>query len=85
MGGKHKKCQEDGCFLIASFGFNKIIGHKEEGMINLLCKLCNCGKARASVVDARIPFCFFAQLLYHPPTIILGWVLISVNCVKQKI
>jgi hypothetical protein len=46
MGGKHKKCQEDGCFLIASFGFNKIIGHKEEGMINLLCKLCNCGKAR---------------------------------------
>ena len=52
MGGKHKKCQEDDCGLIASFGFNKIIGtkycskHKENGMINLLCKLCLCGKAR---------------------------------------
>ena len=28
MGGKHKKCQEDDCGLIASFGFNKIIGTK---------------------------------------------------------
>jgi hypothetical protein len=52
MGGKHKKCLEVECNLIASFGFNKIIGtkfcskHKEEGMINLLCKLCSCGKSR---------------------------------------
>lgn len=52
MGGKHKKCQENNCILIASFGVNKILGtkycskHKEDGMINLLCKLCNCGKAR---------------------------------------
>ena len=52
MGGKHKKCQESNCGLIASFGLNKIIGtkycskHKEEGMINLLCKLCACGKER---------------------------------------
>ena len=53
MGGKHKKCiHPDGCKLIASFGYNKQIGtkycskHKEEGMINLLCKLCSCGKAR---------------------------------------
>ena len=52
MGGKHKKCQDPNCGLIASFGLNKIIGtkycskHKEEGMINLLCKLCACGKVR---------------------------------------
>ena len=52
MGGKHKKCQESNCGLIASFGFDKIIGtkycskHKEEGMINLLCKLYACGKSR---------------------------------------
>jgi len=52
MGGTHKKCQEDGCLLIASFGYNKILGtkfcskHKDPGMINLLCKLCHCGKAR---------------------------------------
>jgi hypothetical protein len=52
MGGKHKKCQETNCSITASFGHNKIAGtkycskHKEEGMINLLCKLCNCGKAR---------------------------------------
>ena len=52
MGGKHKKCQEPNCGLIASFGLNKIIGtkycskHKEEGMTNLLCKLCACGKVR---------------------------------------
>ena len=56
MGGKHKKCihndKGECCKLIASFGFNKQIGtkfcsnHKEPGMINLLCKLCSCGKAR---------------------------------------
>ena len=57
MGGKHKKCkytegEGNECKLIASFGFNKQIGteycskHKENGMINLLCKLCSCGKAR---------------------------------------
>ena len=57
MGGKHKKCiytENDGkgCKFIASFGFNKQMGtkycskHKEPEMINLLCKLCSCGKAR---------------------------------------
>ena len=52
MGGKHKKCQEVECGLIASFGFNKIEGtkfcskHKVYNMINLLCKLCSCGKSR---------------------------------------
>lgn len=49
MGGQHKKCH---CGLTASFGFSKEQGtkycskHKEEGMINLLCKLCFCGRAR---------------------------------------
>ena len=28
MGGKHKKCIGDGCVLIASFGYNKVIGTK---------------------------------------------------------
>ena len=53
MPKSHKKCTNiDGCGLIASFGFNKKEGtkfcskHKEAGMINLLCKLCSCGKAR---------------------------------------
>jgi hypothetical protein len=57
MGGKHKKCiytENDGkgCEFIASFGFNKQMGtkycskHKEHEMINLLCKLCSCGKSR---------------------------------------
>lgn len=52
MGGKHKKCLEIDCNLIASFGFNKLTGtkfcskHKADGMLNLLCKLCSCGKAR---------------------------------------
>jgi len=59
MGGKHKKCMytnnevvDEKCKFIASFGTNKILGtkfcskHKEPGMINLLCKLCNCGKSR---------------------------------------
>ena len=62
MGGKHKKCKdESGCGLIASFGFNKIIGtqfcskHKEEGMINLLCKLCACGKVRPTYNLPGIP------------------------------
>jgi hypothetical protein len=46
MVGQHKKCH------CASFGFSKEQGtkycskHKEEGMINLLCKLCFCGRAR---------------------------------------
>lgn len=54
MGGTHKKCFHEGCVLIASFGFNKKSGtkycskHKEDGMINLLCKLCQCGTARPS-------------------------------------
>jgi hypothetical protein len=53
MGGKHKKCKfPEGCNLIASFGFKDGTGtqfcskHKNEGMVNLLCKLCDCGKAR---------------------------------------
>ena len=53
MGGKHKKCKFiDGCLMTASFGFKDGEGtqfcskHKVDGMINLLCKLCDCGKAR---------------------------------------
>jgi hypothetical protein len=52
MGGTHKKCFYEGCGLIASFGFCKMTGtkycskHKEDGMVNLLCKLCQCGTAR---------------------------------------
>ena len=53
MGGKHKKCKSaEGCLLIASFGFKDGNGtqfcskHKEINMINLLCKLCECGKSR---------------------------------------
>lgn len=53
MGGKHKKCKStEGCILIASFGFKDGTGtqfcskHKLEDMVNLLCKLCKCGKAR---------------------------------------
>lgn len=53
MGGKHKKCKyADGCLLIASFGYKDgtgtqfCSGHKEEGMVNLLCKLCACGTSR---------------------------------------
>jgi hypothetical protein len=52
MGGKHKKCKSEDCKLIASFGYNKQSGtefcskHKNEGMINLLCKLCSCGTSR---------------------------------------
>ena len=52
MGGTHKKCQAENCLLTASFGFNKITktkfcsAHKEEGMVNLLCKLCDCQKSR---------------------------------------
>jgi len=48
----HKKCKFEGCKLTASFGFKDGNGtqycskHKESSMINLLCKLCNCGKAR---------------------------------------
>ena len=53
MGGKHKKCKFiEGCLLIASFGYKDGTGtqfcskHKTDGMVNLLCKLCHCGKAR---------------------------------------
>ena len=53
MGGKHKKCKYDECCLLtASFGYKDGTGtkfcskHKEEGMVNLLCKSCKCGKAR---------------------------------------
>jgi len=53
MGGKHKKCKfTGGCLLTASFGYKDGTGtqfcskHKAEDMVNLLCKLCHCGKAR---------------------------------------
>ena len=53
MGGKHKKCKFiEGCLLTASFGYKDGTGtqfcsnHKAVDMVNLLCKLCNCGKAR---------------------------------------
>lgn len=50
----HKKCLyegEDGCKLIASFGYpgfgtRYCSKHKEDKMINLICKLCFCGKKR---------------------------------------
>ena len=52
----HKKCmyiyEGNKCKFVASFGFNKNLGtkycskHKEPEMINLLCKLCSCGKSR---------------------------------------
>jgi EsV-1-7 cysteine-rich motif len=53
MGGKHRKCFfAGGCGLIASFGFKGDMAkfcskHKEEGMVNLLCKMCRtCGVTR---------------------------------------
>ncbi len=53
MGGKHKKCKFiEGCLLTASFGYKHGTGtqfcskHKADGMVNLLCKLCHCKKAR---------------------------------------
>ena len=46
MGGKHKKCKfNGGCLLTASFGYKDGTGtqfcskHKDEDMVNLLCKL----------------------------------------------
>jgi len=53
MGGTHKKCKFiEGCLLTASFGYKDGTGtqfcshHKMPDMVNLLCKLCQCGKAR---------------------------------------
>lgn len=53
MGGKHKKCKFVGGYLLtASFGYRDREGtqfcskHKEEGMVNLLCRNCECGRAR---------------------------------------
>jgi hypothetical protein len=53
MGGTHKKCKFiSGCLLTASFGYKDGTGsqfcsqHKVFDMVNLLCKLCQCGKAR---------------------------------------
>jgi hypothetical protein len=53
MGGKHKKCKFiDGCTLTASFGYRDEKGtqfcskHKSINMVNLLCKSCECGRAR---------------------------------------
>jgi hypothetical protein len=53
MGGKHKKCKSvEECDFIASFGFRDGIGtqfcsrHKLEGMVNLLCKSCECRLSR---------------------------------------
>jgi len=49
----HRKCKfGEGCQFIASFGYRDGNGtqfcskHKEKDMINLLCKLCECGRAR---------------------------------------
>ena len=49
----HRKCKsQEGCQLTASFGYKDGNGtqfcskHKEDGMVNLICKLCSCGKAR---------------------------------------
>lgn len=48
----HKKCLfEEGCEFIASFGYlgkgtRYCSKHKEENMINLICKKCFCGKKR---------------------------------------
>ena len=53
MGGKHKKCKSaEECGFIASFGFRDGTGtqfcsrHKLDGMVNLLCKSCECGLSR---------------------------------------
>jgi len=53
MGGTHKKCRfSGGCLLTASFGYKDGAGtqfcsaHKESDMVNLLCKSCECGRAR---------------------------------------
>jgi hypothetical protein len=49
----HRKCKsQEGCQLTASFGYKDGNGtqfcskHKEDGMVNLICKLCSCGKSR---------------------------------------
>ena len=48
----HKKCLfEGGCNLTASFGYRGFgtrfcSKHKIDDMINLVCRLCECGKAR---------------------------------------
>jgi hypothetical protein len=49
----HRKCKsQDGCLFTASFGYRDGNGtqfcskHKKDGMVNLICKLCSCGKAR---------------------------------------
>ncbi len=48
----HKKCLfEGGCNLTASFGYRGsgtrfCSKHKEPDMVNLVCRLCECGKAR---------------------------------------
>ena len=53
MRGTHKKCKfTGGCLLTASFGYKDGTGtqfcsaHKEVNMVNLLCKSCECGRAR---------------------------------------
>jgi EsV-1-7 cysteine-rich motif len=63
----HRKCKGEDCSLIASFGY-KLDGkgtkfcskHKEVGMVNLLCKLCVCGKARPcyNYEGLRGDYCF---------------------------
>jgi len=48
----HKKCIFEECKLTASFGFYNGKGtqycskHKDPKMINLICKMCECGKSR---------------------------------------
>jgi len=50
----HRKCKfPEGCLLTASFGYRGngkgtqfCSNHKKDDMVNLICKLCFCGKAR---------------------------------------
>jgi hypothetical protein len=69
MGGKHKNCKGEDCKFIASFGFKDGTGtqfcskHKIIGMINLLCKLCDCGKSRPTynVIGKSANYCFLCK------------------------
>ena len=57
----HKKCLfEDGCTLIASFGYKGkgtrfCSNHKIPDMVNLICKLCSCGSSRPTYNYEGIP------------------------------
>jgi hypothetical protein len=61
----HRTCKQEECKLTASFGYRDGKGtqfcskHKETEMINLLCKLCECGQHRPTYNYAGLPsrFC----------------------------